>query len=160
MQVPCTKKTSSTEIELLALEKLFNNLDESMVNNTTIVVLVDSLSALKLILGTDVRNKDLEIFRKIDQHRKNLYERQARDFFIHVRSHRKISVPLNCEADFQAGSIAFAKFAQIPRETTKCKPSECKEGSRCEACSWNTRVNAFLLSLRPSAPPITLRLHN
>lgn len=157
-EVPCTKNTSSTEIELLALKKLFESLDNSQITDFIIVLLVDSLSALKLTLGIDVRNEQLETFRKIDQHRRRLQERKVLDIFIHVRSHRKISVALNCEADYQAGGVSLARCQSVPRETlSKCKPPECKADKNCDACDWNKKVNEFLCTFRPSVPPASLQ---
>ena len=93
--IELTEKTSSTHIEILALRSLFKSLSQVKLKDCTIIILVDSLSAIKLALGTDVRKEHLEILREIDGFRKKLLEKNVKDFFIHVRSHRNVSVFLN-----------------------------------------------------------------
>ena len=60
------RKTESTTLELLALAKLLSSLKISGTTEGSILLLVDSLSAIRLILGLDVRTKDLDILRSID----------------------------------------------------------------------------------------------
>ncbi len=145
--IELTEKTSSTHIEILALRSLFKSLSQVKLKNCTIIILVDSLSAIKLALGTDVRKEHLEILREIDGFRKKLLEKNVKDFFIHVRSHRNVSVFLNSQADMYAGlsSILEGDFFDIE----KCAP-ECIPELRCEACQWNCRVNGFLRSFAPA----------
>ena len=119
-QIEFSKLPSSTYLELLALKKLFSALSKSEVQNCTVVLIIDSLSAIKLTLGLDVREENLEILRKIDISRKVLKEKNVKEFFLHVRSHRKVPVELNCKADDYAGVFAFCASA---KKTAKRKIS-------------------------------------
>ena len=149
---PCTEKTSSTTLELLALRKLYleiqKELDQllQMPLSSLLVILTDSLSALRLVLGLDVRSEDPEILRDIDSARRTLLRAGIKDCLIHVRSHRNVSVALNCKADYYAGVIAFPQIEEHhKKEFEKCPP-ECTRTNRCSACAWNKRVNEFLQS--------------
>ena len=109
-----------------------------------LITMIDSLSAIRLVLGLDVRSEDLEILRDIDSARKTLLRAGIKDCLIHVRSHRNIAVALNSEADFCAGVIAFSQSEQHHKEEIEKCPPECTRLNRCSACQWNKRVNAFL----------------
>ena len=147
------KKPSSTQMELAAIRKLFSSLSTSDIQPSTIVILVDSLSAIKLTLGLDVRNENLEELREIDKARKILHEKDVRDIFLHVRSHRNIPVKLNREADRHAGLFSFLEGDDC--ESEKCS-HDCSRESPCQACQWNLEANIFLRSLNPT--PLELNI--
>lgn len=136
------EKTSSTTLEVLALKTLLAELKKKEISNCSVIILSDSLSALRLILGLDERSDDLETFREIDVSRKFLLEKQVQEYFIHVRSHRNVPVPLNSKADFWAGSIAAARLGKT-HESQKCEPA-CTKQTPCSPCAWNRKINLFL----------------
>ncbi len=136
-RVPCTDKTSSTTLELLALQKLFLSLEKDQISDCSVLIMCDSLSAIRLTLGLDFRSEETDILRTIDTTRKVLFERNVKDHFCHVRSHRNIHVPINREADLRAGSLTGSLGEQ-----NKCK-KDCKKAMRCSACLWNKSVNEF-----------------
>ena len=142
-EVPVTEKTSSTTLELLAIKTLLVALRKKEISNCSIILISDSLAALRLMLGLDERSGELEIFRETDGARKWLLENNVEEYFIHVRSHRNIPVPLNTKADVFAGSIAAARLGDAKPECEKCA-SECIRQSPCSACLWNRKVNHFL----------------
>jgi hypothetical protein len=142
-----TEKTSSTYLELLALHNLFSALAKKDLRDCTVILIVDSLSAIKLTLGLDVRGDFFEILREIDGFRKTLFEKNVKDFFIHVRSHRNVFVKLNSEADMYAGVFSFMEGGHS--EPEKCPP-ECTGSSLCQPCQWNHRVNEFLRGIQPT----------
>ncbi len=146
--VECDSKSSSTFLELLALKKLFSALAQEDLKNSTLIFLVDSLSAIKLTLGLDVRAEHLDLFGEIDEKQGKIFKnKNVEEIFIHVRSHRNVSVPLNLEADFYAGLPHLGEGQ--PSNVEKCPP-ECKPQSLCQACQWNSKVNAFLASMHPT----------
>jgi hypothetical protein len=147
------EKTSSTFLEILALQKLYSALAQSDVNDCTIILIVDSMSAIKLILGLDVRREFFETLRDIDGFRKTLFDKNSKDIFIHVRSHRNVPVRLNSEADYYAGLHVMMEGA--PSEAEKCPP-ECPAISLCQACQWNSQVNSFLKRIQPEPLPLCL----
>ena len=134
-------------MELAAIKELFLSLSRSDIQTSTVILISDSLSAIRLTLGLDVRQENLEELREIDKARKILFEKNIKDVFIHVRSHRNIPVALNREADRYAGLSSFLEGDNI--EVEKCK-AECSFQSPCEACKWNRRANEFLRSLSPA----------
>ena len=142
-EIQVTDSTSSTTLELLAIKTLLVSLQKEKVSNCSIILLSDSLSALRLMLGLDERSDELETFRETDGARKWLIENKVQEYFIHVRSHRNIPVPLNAKADFFAGSIAASRLGDAKPETEKCG-TECAKQSPCSACLWNQKVNQFI----------------
>ena len=142
-EIPVTEKTSSTTLELLAIKTLLVSLQNKKISNCSIILLSDSLSALRLMLGLDERSDELEIFRETDGARKWLLENNVKEHFIHVRSHRNIPVPLNTKADIFAGSIASARLGNAGPECEKCA-LECTSQSLCSACLWNKKINQFI----------------
>jgi hypothetical protein len=147
------ERTSSTFFELLALKKLFKSLSQANLCECTIIYIVDSISAIKLTLGLDVRNEHFDTLREIDGFRKTLCAKNVKEFFLHVRSHRNISVPLNSDADMYAGMSSWMEAPHT--ETEKCSP-ECIPMLRCQACQWNQLVNDFVK--KNSATPLSLTL--
>jgi ribonuclease HI len=145
----CNEETSSTTLELLALQKTFLLLKEARAENCVVFLLVDSLSAIRLTLGLDIRNEDRQILREIDEARTFLYKLNFQDVFIHVRSHRNVPVKLNSQADRLAGAFSHSAFV----EKVKCQP-ECPALKKCEACQWNSTVNAFLSTINPASKNI------
>jgi ribonuclease HI len=145
----CNEDTSSTTLELLALQQTFLFLRAARAENCVVFFLVDSLSAIRLTLGLDVRNEDSQILRKIDETRESLYKSEFQDVFIHVRSHRNVGVQLNTQADRLAGVFSHSAFV----EKVKCKP-ECRALKQCEACEWNTKVNSFLSTINSTTKNI------
>ena len=59
---------SSTSFELAAIRALLKNLLRTQMTNTTIILLIDSLSAIRLCVGKDVRMKEQQTLREIDEH--------------------------------------------------------------------------------------------
>ncbi len=146
---PCTEQTSSTTLELQAIKKAFFLLQLAPLPECQVIFLVDSLSALRLILGLDERAEDLHLLREIDKERLALNNIQ--EVFIHVRSHRNTPVALNNKADKIAGKHSNSNFF----ERTKCEKS-CSSIVKCEACSWNDKVNKHLASFLPTPTPTNL----
>ena len=142
-EVEVTDKTSSTTIEVLAIKTLLVSLKDKRISNCTIIFLSDSLSAIRLMLGLDERSDELETFRDIDEARKWLIENNVQEYFIHVRSHRNVPVPLNTKADVFAGSVAAGRLGDAKPECEKCD-QECIKQSLCSACLWNQRINQFI----------------
>jgi ribonuclease HI len=140
----CDKSTSITTLELLALKMAFSLIVSSKETNCAVFFLIDSLSAIKLILGLDVREEDLEILRDIDTFRKETKNRNIQEVFVHVRSHRNTPVPLNSRADHIAGKFSQSTF----KDRSKCEQS-CRS-IKCNACTWNETVNSFILDLNPT----------
>lgn len=135
---------SSTTLELLAIKELFDSVAKNNeTSNCFVVLLSDSLSALRLTLGLDERSDNLDILRSIDESRKITTQREIKEYFIHVRSHRNIAVPLNEQADYYAGSVAAARLNTINQDCKKCA-QECTVKSPCSACAWNKEVNKFI----------------
>ena len=143
LEIPVTEKTSSTTLELLAIKTLLVSLMNKKISNCSIILLSDSLSALRLMLGLDERSDELETFRETDGARKWLLENNVKEHFIHIRSHRNIPVPLNTKADIFAGSIAAARLGNAGPECEKCA-LECTIQSLCSACLWNKKINQFI----------------
>ncbi len=152
-ETPCTEKTSSTTLELQAIKKAFSFLTAAHLPPCQVVFLIDSLSAIRLILGLDERNEDLELLREIDKERIAL--ENVQEVFIHVRSHRKTPVELNNKADLIASKYSGSHFC----DKTKCEKF-CTNLVKCEACSWNEKVNTFLSSFLPTPTNFLLQASN
>ena len=144
----CDENTSITTLEILAIQKLLSLLSSAEESNSQVHLLIDSLSAIRLVLGLDVRTENIEILREVDRVRQILQSRGIKEVFVHVRSHRNNSVPLNTRVDRVAG--VFSKSTS--KEKSKCEPS-CAI-SQCTACQWNKSVNDFVSSLNPTTKNI------
>ena len=97
---------SSTSYELAAIRALLANILRTRITNVTIILLIDSLSAIRLCVGKDVRMKEQQTLREIDEHTiKLLDDRKASLHYIHVRSHRRCMVEWNDLADRLAGEV-------------------------------------------------------
>ena len=151
------QEPSSTSFELAAIRALLANLLRTQITNTTIILLIDSLSAIRLCVGKDVRMKEQQILRVIDEHTIKLRDdRKASLHYIHVRSHRRCMVEWNDLADKLAGEVWNGLPGAIPKAPEmKCK-ADCQPASPCRACMWNQKVNAFLQDLHPI--PVSLPL--
>lgn len=145
----CNAETSITTLEILAIKKALSLLVAANATNCHVFFLVDSLSAIKLVLGLDVRREDFQVLREIDVLRLSLSKQKVAEFFIHVRSHRNTPVPLNSLVDHVVGSFSKSTNAQ---EKSKCEPI-CTS-AKCEACLWNEKVNAFISSFNPTTKNI------
>ncbi len=138
----CNEQTSSTTLELEAIRKAFSFLQAAHLSEGQVVFLVDSLSAIRLVLGLDARNEELALLRSIDEARMALP--QIQEVFVHVRSHRKTPVALNEKADLVASKHSGSIFST----KTKCEAS-CTILTKCEACAWNEKVNQYLSTFVP-----------
>lgn len=105
-----------------------------------IILLVDSLSAIRLCVGKDVRKKEQQALREIDEYTiKLLDDRKASIHYIHGRSHRKCMVPWNDRADKLAGDVWEGLPGAKPKAPeVKCK-EDCQPANPCSACKWNKR---------------------
>ena len=105
---------SSTSFELAAIRLLLTSILRTQQVNFTIILLVDSLSAIRLCTGKDVRVKEQQTLREIDERTiKLLDERKAKLHYIHVRSHRKNMVRWNDVADRIAGEMLSGSVKRI-----------------------------------------------
>ena len=148
---------SSTSFELAAIRALVVNLLRTQMTHMTVIMIVDSLSAIRLCVGKDVRMKEQQALREIDERTiKLLDERQVSLHYIHVRSHRRHMVPWNDLADKLAGEVWEGLPGAKPKAPEmKCK-EDCQPANPCSACMWNTNVVSFLQKLHPTAIPLPL----
>ena len=125
-------------------------MESETASDYVMIVLSDSLPAIRLTLGIDVRKEEREILREIDLSRKALLKNGFSDHLIHVRSHRNVPVPLNSLADFYAGGFAFAMREEHHKKEHENCPAECSPSKLCPACVWNFQVNEFVKTLHVS----------
>ena len=140
---------SSTAFELAAICTLFSSILRTQLTNTAVIILIDSLSAINLCAGKDIRMKDHQTLRNIDERAtKLLNDRNVKIHFIHVRSHRRIMVELNDLADQCASRLLNGVPSALPKNPTiKCK-AECMTIAPCSACAWNAKVQEFVSKLK------------
>ncbi len=148
---------SSTSLELAAVRTLLANLLRTQITSLTLILLIDSLSTIRLCVGNDVRRKDQQVLREIDERTiKLLDERKVTIHYIHVRSHRRCMVKWNDLADRLAGQVWEGLPGAVPKAPElKCK-AECQIEHPCAACTWNEKVTSFLQQIHPV--PIDLPL--
>ncbi len=156
---------SSTAFELAAIHSLLINFLRTSTINIHLLILVDSLSSIRLCAGKEVRTKELKVLREIDERTIQLLdERNVTLHYVHVRSHRKNMVYWNDLADRTAGEFwSGLPGARPKRPETKCG-SDCSPKKSCSACEWNLKVMAALQEIntievelpfwtKTSAPP-------